>query len=603
MNAISKLFALLGNRLTDLLWKVASQGVSADLARDQRRSLYATNLALAFHLLSVAPFAVLLPLWGVWDQAWPIVPATFGFLGSLVLLRAGWTVAARYLMVGTLAQGILSAVVLLGPAGGAEVVFLYVVAAPFFCFPVRQMGHIAGCLALAAAAWGACRLGLGDLVGPYPYESWQLRIMALIFGSGTIALILGPLVLLMRHSQKVEGALERALREAEAANEAKNQFLVMISHELRTPLNGLVGSLDLVASEPLSYQQKDHLEIARSTGSVIRAILGDISEFTGLEEGGVLLERRSARLQAELPRLIHPYRLQAEAKGLSVRMTISDDIPRVLADVDRVRQVLLHLVANAVKFTERGFIEVTLAEAGGIRDGLVPVLLQVRDTGRGMPPGKLASLLDNSRRTLFPSGADQGMGLVMARRIVAAMGGAMDVESRIDLGTVVRVRLDLERAAAFRPSEPDRLPETSRPRVLLVEDDPVNRLVVAKLLRREGFEVATAVDGEQGVELWKLQRFPVILMDCQMPVLDGFGATRAIRALEGEGGIPRTRILAYTANAFAEDRRKCRDSGMDGFLAKPVSRRELLQALGPEWTASEVSDEPESSELGVLGNL
>lgn len=601
MTRIATLVLPIGKRLGDLLWRIAVRGLPEGLPRDERRSLHATNLALVFHILSVAPFAIVLPLWGFREEVWPILPTFLGLLVSHRLLRTGWSVSARYLMVGTLSAGILAGSLLLGPAGGAEFVFLYLVAAPFFYFPVRAVRHVVGCALIPLLTWGAYRVGLGELVAPYPYEAWQLRILSSLFGICTVALVLGPLALLIRHAQAVENALERALRESEAANAAKNQFLAMISHELRTPLNGLVGSLDLVGSEPLSYQQKDHLEIARSTGSVIRAILGDISEFTGLEEGGVLLERRSARLQSELPRLIHPYRMQAEAKGLAVRMAMADDLPRVLADVDRLRQMLLHLVSNAVKFTDQGFIEVALREAGQARDGFVPVLLQVRDTGVGIPAGDLAGLLDGPSRTLFPPGTGSGeigMGLVLALRIVRTMGGTMEVESKVGLGTVVRVRIDLERAAAFRPVEPVRRPETSRPRILLVEDDPVNRLVVAKLLRREGFEVATAVDGEQGVELWKQQRFPVILMDCQMPILDGFGATRAIRGLEQAGSAPRTRILAYTANAFAEDRRKCRECGMDGFLAKPVSKRELIQAISPEWMPTSFPDDPETSELG-----
>lgn len=604
MTWIANILLLLGKRLGDFLWRIAARGVPEGVPRDERRSLYATNLALSFHMISVAPFAVLLPLWGFWEESWPMLPAFLGFLATHVLLRMGWTVVARYLLVATLSTSILIGSLLLGPRGGAEFVFLYLVAAPFFYFPMRSTRHLVGCALLPLVGWGAYRLGLAELVVPYPYESWQLKILSAMFGISTVALVLGPLALLIRHAQGVESALERALRESVAANEAKNQFLMMISHELRTPLNGLVGSLDLVGCEPLSYQQKDHLEIARSTGSVIRAILGDISEFTGLEEGGVLLERRSARLQSELPRLIHPYRLQAEAKGLSVRMSMLDELPRVLADIDRVRQMLLHLVSNAVKFTDQGFIEIALREAGQARDGFVPVLLQVRDTGVGIAPEKLETLLKGSPGGLFPPGTGSGeigMGLVMAQRIAMAMGGTMEVESRVGLGTVVRVRMDLERAAAFRPTEPERLPETSRPRILLVEDDPVNRLVVAKLLRREGFEVATAVDGEQGVELWKQQRFPVILMDCQMPILDGFGATRAIRGLEQAAGASRTRILAYTANAFAEDRRKCRESGMDGFLAKPVSKRELIQAISPNWIPASSPEDPESSDMGVIG--
>lgn len=261
-------------------------------------------------------------------------------------------------------------------------------------------------------------------------------------------------------------------------------------------------------------------------------------------------------------------------------------------DIDRVRQVVLHLVGNAVKFTDTGFVEVGLAAGPERNDGLVEVVLQVRDTGVGMTPEQTRQVFDPFTQLHRPSNLNAkgtGLGLALSLRIVRAMEGTIEVESKVGLGTVARVRLLLERAASGMSAFPETSPISfggSR-RILLVEDEPVNRLVATKLLRKEGFEVTTAENGAQCLELCKTDPFPVILMDCQMPVMDGLAATRALRTLEQIKGRPRAVVIAYTANALSEDRRRCIESGMDGFLAKPVSRRELLEALSGLWPEGE----------------
>ncbi|MCB9497318.1 MAG: response regulator [Fibrobacteria bacterium] len=469
---------------------------------------------------------------------------------------------------------------------------LSAVAMPFLIFPVEQRWRVF--LPALAPLLGILLLQLWayDLVEPLGMSAQQLRWFgvsaSLVSGLG----LLVPLFLLMRLVVSTEGAMAEAVGQAEASSQAKNNFLGMVSHELRTPLNGLMGALDLIGSEPLSFQQRDHLEIARSTGGVLRAIVGDILEFSRLEEGGVILERRSLRLQAEVPRMLHPLRLQAETKGVSLRMQVSDDLPRVMVDSDRLRQILLHLVTNAIKFTEHGFVEVALRGQTSVGDGMVRLVLTVRDTGIGMTPDQQRELFNpfvQHHRDTHPNANGTGLGLALTRRVVRAMEGTIEVESRVGLGTVVSVHLGFEQASSLSPA-PTAISPRDPLRVLLVEDEPVNRMVASKLLRKEGIEVVTAIDGAQGFDLWRIHRFPLVLMDCQMPVMDGYEATRKIRELEASLGVPKTRIVAYTANALSEDRRRCQECGMDGFLAKPVSRKELLEALGPGWAWNAQAD-------------
>jgi len=586
----------------DWFQSVGSAHISPQVPADERRCLYATNIAIPFHLLSTAPYALLFAIFGEWRLAALVVPLCACYALSHVLMRKGRTIAARHLLLLSITSSIFLFCLFLGERSRLEIALFYTVSAPFLFFSAKSGKRVVLSAIPPCVAYAVLHLWGYDWMRPFPLTETQLEVFNMLITITTALMVLIPLFFLLRHILSAEAELVLALDEAESSNRAKSQFLGMVSHELRTPLNGLVGSLELVGTEPLSYQQRDNLEIARSTGSVLRTIIGDILEFSRLEEGGVVLDRRPARLQTELPRILHPYRLQAETKGLVVQVKVADDLPRLFADVDRLRQILLHLVGNAVKFTEKGSIEVSLQPGEPRGDGLFEILLQVRDTGIGMGREQCERLFDpfsqlHRDRHLNAGGA--GLGLALTSHVVRAMNGTIEVHSRVGVGTSFLLRLLLERVTELRNFAAGGTDREFTPprRILLVEDEPVNRLVASKLLRREGFEVVTAVDGAQGVELWKSQEFPVVLMDCQMPVLDGFGATRAIRALEENRTRARTLIIAYTANALTEDRRRCAECGMDGFLAKPVSRRELLAALSSIWPWSE-SDDDEATRKG-----
>ena len=575
--------------------RMASLGrrhVPEDLPVDEKRCLYAANLAIPFHLVSTAPYALLFAMFGNFHLAALVLPLCLSYVVAHLLMRRGRTVAARHLLIASVTASIFVFCLFLGEESRLETALFYTVAAPFLFFSAKSTARILVALVPPVAAYATLHLWGYGWVVPMRLEGWQIELFRNLITATTALLILTPLFFLLRHILSTEAELVRALAQAESSNHAKSQFLGMVSHELRTPLNGLVGAIDLVGAETLTLQQREHLEIARTTASVLRTIIGDILEFSRLEEGGIVLDRRSVRLQSEIPRMLHLYQMQADSKGLGWRTNLSEEIPRVLVDIDRVRQVVLHLVGNAVKFTERGFVEVGLTVGAERGDGLVEVVLQVRDTGVGMSPEQTRRIFDPFTQLHRPSNLNAkgtGLGLALSLGIVRAMEGTIEVESKVDLGTVVRVRLLLERAPSNLMPTLVASPASSgvSRRILLVEDEPVNRLVATKILRKEGFEVTTAENGAQCLELCKTEAFPVVLMDCQMPVMDGLAATRALRVLEQIKGRPRTVVIAYTANALAEDRRRCIESGMDGFLAKPVSRRDLLEALSGLWPEGE----------------
>lgn len=543
------------------------------------RSASMLELAIPIHLLVGALFSALAAFHGQWFLA-----ALFLLLVAAVLpLRVSF-IERRPLLVARILLHVFAALVaaaalIAGPAARLDVLLLAAMAGFLLVCPAIPLAR-AGLSALFPASLLAFLhvWGYGHFPSPGAPPGF-LAAAAVLSVLATAVLVLVPLAGLVRamRGELVSSLLE--LEESRASSMAKSRFLAMVGHELRTPLNGLMGALDLVAVEPLTRGQREHLDLARSDVAVLRNLVDDAMEFSRLEEGGVVLERRSALVQSEMPRMLHPCRLMARAKGVAFREAVSEDLPRVMLDVDRFRQILLHVVGNAVKYTGSGFVEVALSEGSPREDGRVELVLAVRDTGIGMTEEMRCALLEASLRPQgeHPTGLNQGFALV--KRLVEAMDGHVDIESRTELGTVVRLHMNCERSLPAPPRERS-TPLGGRQRILLVEDDAVSRLVAARLLRQDGYEVEVACNGEEALHAWSRGTFDAILMDCEMPVMDGYEATRRIRLYEQREGRPRSLIVAYTAGVLGTDRARCQECGMDLFLAKPISRRELRDLLG-----------------------
>jgi signal transduction histidine kinase/CheY-like chemotaxis protein len=379
-----------------------------------------------------------------------------------------------------------------------------------------------------------------------------------------------------------ERQLMQAIAAAEAANTAKSQFLATMSHEIRTPLNGVLGMAHAMEADDLSEIQRGRLGVIRESGQSLLAILNDVLDLSKIEAGKLELEEVDFDIDQIAESARHAFAAIAESRDLQLVLDIAAAASgRYRGDATRVRQILSNLISNALKFTEHGAVTVKVSRmSGGVR-------LTVRDTGIGIKPADLRRLFekfeqaDASTTRRF---GGTGLGLAICRQLAELMGGRIQVRSRFGEGSTFVVTLPLKwrgRAAAPAPAGGDRpaLPTPSGVRVLAAEDNETNQLVLKTLLSQFGLDTVIVGDGQAALDAWERAPWDVILMDVQMPVMDGPTATRAIRRREVELGRARTPIVALTANAMAHQVEEYLAAGMDGFVAKPIEVRQLLAAL------------------------
>ena len=352
-----------------------------------------------------------------------------------------------------------------------------------------------------------------------------------------------------------------------------------MSHEIRTPMNGVLGMSELLATTSLSPEQQQLLRVLQSSGQLLQGLINDILDFSKIEAGQVELERTPFHLIELLQEVREVFAIQAHARDLGLTLTCSGPLPeRVLGDVTRLRQVLSNLIANAIKFTHQGHIDIVLQPADG------PDLYQVtvRDTGIGISPevqSRLFKAFSQANASTTREYGGTGLGLVISAMLVQLMQGRIWVESVPGQGSSFHFTFKAPRVMRDLPAlvtpHNEQL-ELGHLNVLVVEDHQVNRLLIVKFLQKLGIEPDIAQDGLQALQRTESRAYDVVLMDIQMPQMDGLSATRHIRA---NTAIRQPYIIALTANAFAEDKNGCLAAGMNDFLSKPVSLARLTQAL------------------------
>jgi signal transduction histidine kinase len=581
-----------------------------------------TTMLLRVYQLSVAlcllVLLVLVPFFIV-RKTVPALGATIGLVAALVgiaMLRRGHAKRSMWLMV----FAVWSASSLMTFSGLPHVMMPLVLATSVVVAIVigsRAAGAFGGSFLLF---WLLVRVAT-DLgwTAPILYERhWITWVMA---GTSFVMIMLPILALLdeqrlalsklsreIGERRRAEQAMRGAAHMAEAASRAKSEFLANMSHEIRTPMNGILGMLQLTMLTELTGAQRSKLGHAEDAARSLLRIIDDILDLSKIEAGRLELETVDFSLDETMGRLATLVRPSAKDKGLHFDIALDDDVPRwLIGDPLRLGQVLLNLCSNAVKFTERGSVQVRVTRRGGgtahveagnqpagaapagMKPAAVELEFSVRDTGIGISEGDRGWLFqsfsqaDSSTTRRF---GGTGLGLTISKRLTERMGGRIEVESAVGHGSLFRFN------AHFGLADPAPRPQPAAPkgagesgiggvRVLLVEDNPINQEVARAMLMAAGALVEVAGDGAQAIAALANAEFDAVLMDVQMPVMDGLEATRRLRGDPRHAHLP---IIAMTANALADDREVCLAAGMTDYITKPISMQTMVQAMSRHLT-------------------
>jgi PAS domain S-box-containing protein len=416
----------------------------------------------------------------------------------------------------------------------------------------------------------------------------------------------------LKHKEGIDGFIldcrditQRKQDEVELLRlqKAKEQFLANISHEIRTPINGIAGMANLLSQNPSPDERETYLNAIRHSAENLKVIINDILDLAAIESGKLRLEKIGFNLKDLLPSLISTFTYQAKEKKLSLDYSIDEKLNKILlGDPVRLNQILINLISNAVKFTHNGSIQIKCTSAKEQR-GVCWVKIEVTDTGVGIPEEKLNTIFESFSQadaSVTRRYGGTGLGLTIVKQLVELQDGKIHVYSKEHSGSTFSVVIPYQIGRVSRITQPISKPEkmqrevvTSHLRVLLVEDNDINRLYAKSILKNLQCYIDVAENGLVAVEKVKNNHFDIVLMDVQMPVMDGLDATKAIRAMDQRSGIP---IIALTANATQKDVEKCIAAGMNDYLPKPFTPEDLYRKLFEDLKITPKANTPELTE-------
>jgi signal transduction histidine kinase/CheY-like chemotaxis protein len=560
-------------------------GVKPDMEPLQAEKIIICNYTAYLNVLTSAPyFWILTSLGAPWLSLF-IIPLAVFFLVVPELNRLGFTTVSRIILITVINVDVYLYTASVGMESSIQNVFFFTLVAPLMLFQVLEWGSILFCVSQPLLFW-ALLVDKGTWFIPQTnFEPWALKAMApAISFTSAIMLFASSFLVSLLHQRSVV-KLRRAKEEAEESERTKSRFLATMSHEIRTPMNGIFGVLQGMEQSGLTPSQKSDMKVIQSSGELLLSIINDILDFSKMDARKLTLEMRPFHLVETTQSVKKMFEALAKEKGLNLELKISNDCPTwVVGDEIRFRQLVMNLTNNAIKFTKTGSVHILLSRKGGI-DTDPGIRLIVKDTGIGMNAATLAKLFQpftqgDSSTTREYGGT--GLGLAISKTLATAMDGILSVESIFNQGSIFQFTANFKSASGPDAQELASISTVNRSiyagfKALVVEDNLVNQFAATNLLAKLGFSVATALNGKEAIDMATANYFDLILMDCHMPIMDGYFATRAIRAGEKSGS--RVLIVALTANNLPENRKQCLDAGMDDFISKPILLNALLDIL------------------------
>ena len=523
------------------------------------------------------------------------------YLLAVIFIAMGWGIASTLMFPYRQIEQIILAFILVGVSASSlsysNVTWVYSAYVGFILVPLAvRLFYIGGEIYYALSGMTVFMLGAINLaahrINKASSDALRLSlknadlIKNLTRASKDMERLNQSLTTEIEHVKNVEAELKKAKNKAERMSRTQGEFLANMSHEIRTPMNGVIGTLQLLEDTTLTESQREYVNVAYKSADALLSILNDILDLSKIEAGKLEFEAIPFDLREVVNDVVVLHALKAEQTGIYLKSEIDAAVPaRVIGDPTRMRQVLVNLISNAMKFTSKGGVIVRLKLK--LRDEKeVLIRIEVEDTGVGIPTSKHQKLFmafsqaDGSTTRKY---GGTGLGLAIVRQLVEMMHGNLGIESEVGKGSKFWFVIPLGIASEEQVSAPSKQITNDKTqlvgRVLLVEDNPVNQMVAKKMLEKTGLESVLAINGREALEYLQQETFDAVLMDCQMPEMDGFEATRLWREHEQKSETGRLPIIAMTANVMEGDRELCLQAGMDDYLGKPVRQAELGQVL------------------------